>query len=252
MKYASIHHEDGTPFRLNIDGWRQFANRTACCSCNNIVRSGDHQRAAVDLVHVLHDVNSVHEYGRLRGLQRVDGTRVLVQALRIAVGLGNVRSEAVRVTASAQQLIVQLLNHRASLNPLWIELDALCKAVTLIHQGPHDVEERGHVSQATLTLCLGLLLQPISHARALFLGHRILDQAIAPLHQVPPHLVNVFGCLWQVKVLPVAVLPTHGCVPVVALAIEAPTLGAPAALEERTRQGLVVGRGLQPRVVLEH
>ena len=187
VQEPAVHQHDGSALGLDVHGGRQRTDLLAGFDRGHQSVAGrNHECAAVDLVDVLHDVDSVHEDRRARGLDRVDRARILVQVLRIAARARDVRGERVRVVAATEKLVVELLEHRSALDPLRVEFDAFREAIALVHQGPHDVEVRRHVGKPALPLGDRLLFEPVAHVGALALAHGIFNETEAVLLQVVP------------------------------------------------------------------
>mmetsp|Transcript_76121 Transcript_76121/g.196095 ORF Transcript_76121/g.196095 Transcript_76121/m.196095 type:complete len:222 (-) Transcript_76121:32-697(-) len=146
---------------------------------------------------------------------RADGALVLVQELRHAAGGCAVPQEGVADPTRSQRLRQELLDQRPSLDPFWVVLDALHEAIALVHQRVDVLPARRQHSYASLLLALHLLEQARPHARKLRGRERVLYEAVAPLREVAPHLMDVFRRRRQFVVLPVVMFPCNRSVVIV-------------------------------------
>ena len=102
VQEAAVHQHHRAALGFDVDGGRERPDFLPGADGRDQPVTGRyHQRAAVDLVHVLHDVDGVHQNRCARGLDRVNGPRILVQVLGIAAGPGDVGGERIGVVAAS-------------------------------------------------------------------------------------------------------------------------------------------------------
>mmetsp|Transcript_69085 Transcript_69085/g.202271 ORF Transcript_69085/g.202271 Transcript_69085/m.202271 type:complete len:282 (+) Transcript_69085:510-1355(+) len=245
MQKPPVPHHHRAALGLHVDGWWQLPHGAVLRLCQDPVRAGNDQRAAIHLIGVLENVGGVKERGGLKVAAKgpVVSVGVLVHRLWVASRVGAVGQEAVADPASAQSLVQDLLDQRASLHTLRVLLNALHEALALVHQPVHVLARTIAVRDAGCHLALSLLQDTLLHARVLLGGQSVLNEAVAPRDDVVPHLVQVLGRFGQILVLPVDMLSCHSCVPVAL----GPVLRGRAPL-----QRLAIVGGAQPWVVLHH